>query len=92
MNPNIIIGQAGNKCQIIWILNIKFLSLHHNHKQMEKEYSIKITGGGTFAGIMNALHSIADEMDLILESGQTPPDNIEWEDPILMTEITEDEK
>lgn len=57
---------------------------------MEKEYTIKISGGGSFAGIMNALRSVADEMDLILESGKTPPDEIEWEDPILMTEISED--
>lgn len=59
---------------------------------MEKQYTIKITGGGSFAGIMNALHSVADEMDLILESGVTPPDNIQWEDPTLMTEISEDEE
>lgn len=58
---------------------------------MEKEYTIKITGSGTFAGIMNTLRSVANEMDLILESGQTPPNTIEWEDPILMTEINEDE-
>lgn len=58
---------------------------------MEKTYSIRITGGGTFAGIMNTLRSVADEMDLILESGKTPPDDIEWEDPILMTVITEEE-
>jgi hypothetical protein len=56
----------------------------------ERNFKIKITGSGTFAGIMNTLRSVADEMDLILESGQTPPDNIEWEDPILMTEITEE--
>jgi hypothetical protein len=59
---------------------------------MEKTYLIKITGSGTFAGIMNTLHSVADEMDLILESGKTPPDNIKWEDPILMTEISEELK
>lgn len=59
---------------------------------MDKTYTIKITGGGTFAGIMNTLRSVADEMDLILESGKTPPDEIEWEDPILMTEISEDDE
>lgn len=58
---------------------------------MEKNYVIKITGGGTFAGIMNTLRSVADEMDLILESGKPLPDDIQWEDPILMTEISEDE-
>lgn len=58
---------------------------------MEKEYTIKITGGGSFAGIMNALRSVADEMDLILELDKTPPDEIKWEDPILMTEISEEE-
>jgi len=58
---------------------------------MEKTYTIKITGSGSFAGIMNTLRSVADEMDLILESGKTPPDDIEWEDPILMTEISEEE-
>jgi hypothetical protein len=57
---------------------------------MEKTYTIKITGGGSFAAIMNTLRSIADEMDLILETGKTPSDEIVWEDPILMTEISED--
>lgn len=56
---------------------------------MEKEYTIKISGEGSFAGIMNALRSVADEMDILLESGITPPIEIEWEDPILMTEISE---
>ncbi len=58
---------------------------------MEKNYTIKITGSGTFAGIMNTLRSVADEMDVMLESGKTLPDNIEWEDPILMAEILEEE-
>jgi len=57
---------------------------------MEKTFNIRITGGGTFAGIMNTLRSVADEMDLILESGKEIPETIEWEDPILFTEIKEE--
>ncbi len=59
---------------------------------MDKKYTIKITGSGSFAAIMNILRSISDEMDLILESGKTPPDNIQWEDEILLTEISENDE
>jgi hypothetical protein len=54
---------------------------------MEKQYTIRITGGGTREEISSALNLIANE---ILSTPIEDLDGAEWEDCTLMTEISED--
>jgi hypothetical protein len=56
-----------------------------------KTYTVKITGSGTFKQISSALLSIAHEVSMIADTNGEPGiSDIEWEDPTLMTEITEE--
>ena len=58
----------------------------------EKEYTIRITGSGTFKEISKALLSVAEEMELIIDDrGEPTIPIVKWEDPILMTEIKEED-
>jgi hypothetical protein len=58
-----------------------------------KNYEIKITGSGTLKEIELALISVADEIHLARTSKPTGvlyAPTVEWEDPTLMTVITEE--
>jgi hypothetical protein len=57
-----------------------------------KEYNIKITGTGTFEEITKGLLAVVNSMEMIIDVNKEPMGDIEWEDPILITEIREDEK
>lgn len=59
-----------------------------------KEFTIKITGGGTRQEIARALRAVADGIDetLIDAPSDEELDGAEWEDPILMTTISTDEE
>ncbi|MEK6829809.1 MAG: hypothetical protein AABY15_06850 [Nanoarchaeota archaeon] len=55
-------------------------------------FKIKITGGGTPQEIADALEQVVNNLRDSIETGSTKElDGCEWEDPILMTEISEDE-
>ena len=57
-----------------------------------KNYVIKITGGGTLENIINALRVVTDELAEELKNNPVKEiDDIEWEDPTLMTLISEEE-
>ena len=56
-----------------------------------KSYTIKITGKGTFEEISVALIAVAEEVSMNREATGEPIIPIKWEDPILFTEIKEEE-
>jgi hypothetical protein len=57
-----------------------------------KQYTIKITGSGTFEEISKALLAVAEELEFNREATDEPLFDIHWEDPTLYTEVTEDEQ
>ena len=63
---------------------------------MAKKYTVKITGGGTFAEIRDALENLMIDLNSIMY-GTKPgelelPNDFEREDPTLFTEIVEEEE
>lgn len=56
----------------------------------EKQYTVKITGSGTFKEIRQSLECVIDQLHFIKESDAGEPvSDVQWEDGTLMTEITE---
>jgi hypothetical protein len=59
-----------------------------------KQFTIKITGSGTLKEIESALRSVASEIRtarIAKPSGILYAPTVEWEDPTLMTVISEEE-
>ena len=57
----------------------------------KKNYTIKITGSGTFEEISVALLAVAEEVSINPEQRSYRRTKIEWEDSTLFTEIKEEE-
>lgn len=60
---------------------------------MEKTYSISIEGSGTLKELKDSIFQIGTQLELAMDSDNPIPNGaVSWEDPILMTNISEEEE
>jgi hypothetical protein len=55
-------------------------------------YTIKISGGGTVAEIIDSLKEIIDSIEIEDTRGLLDDDGLKYEDPTLYAEMSEDEE